>query len=414
MNGRRLLLSILTIFLPLLAAAQVPADTAVGEPPLTVSIVTASPGSEIYQLEGHSAIRLQRPGRYDLAVNWGVFDFKAPNFVWRFVKGETDYMVAAYPFHYFIEEYAAEGRRLVEQRLLLDSAQTARVEELISRNLRPENATYRYNYVRDNCATRPLGIVEEALGEPLVVDSAFISHVDSELAGATWRSEMTRYHANYPWYQFGIDLALGAGLDRPLELRELAFAPVFLCDMLAHSYVASSDGSLRPLAGEPQVLLPGKEEGVVLPPTSWLLSPMAVAVDLLVITLIISFLDIRRRRLSRWFDSLLFGVFFLTGCLLSFLIFVSVHEATSPNWLYLWLNPLCIIAAVGVWIKSWRRVVYCYQICNFAALILLLAGHHFFGQAFNPAFPLLIVCDLIRSATCIYVYRSHPKTVLKK
>ena len=111
---------------------------------------------------------------------------------------------------------------------------------------------------------------------------------------------------------------------------------------------------------------------------------------------------------------LLFGVFFLTGCLLSFLIFVSVHEATSPNWLYLWLNPLCIIAAVGVWIKSWRRVVYCYQICNFAALILLLAGHHFFGQAFNPAFPLLIVCDLIRSATCIYVYRSHPKTVLKK
>lgn len=396
------------------ASAQTPSEGRGNAVPLVVSIVTAAPGSEIYQLEGHSAIRLQRPGRYDLAVNWGVFDFKAPNFVGRFVKGETDYMVAAYPFRYFIEEYAREGRRLTEQRLLLDSAQAARVEELIEVNLRPGNATYRYNYVKDNCATRPIGIVEEAIGAPVRIDSAYAAAVEARHPGATFRSEMSRYHSAYPWYQFGIDLALGSGIDRPLQLRERAFAPVFLSDMLTHAAVMAPDGAWRPLAEAPEQLLPGSETGTALPPTPWPLTPMAVGICLLAVTLTVSFIDIRRRRLTRWFDSLLYGVFFLAGCLLTFLIFVSVHEATSPNWLYLWLNPFCAVAAAGVWIKSWRRVVYCYQICNFAALIMLLAGHRFFGQALNAAFPIFIVCDLIRSATCIYVYGRRSNNLTEK
>ena len=113
--------------------------------------------------------------------------------------------------------------------------------------------------------------------------------------------------------------------------------------------------------------------------------------------------------LEKALDSLLYGAFTLCGCVLTFLIFVSVHEATSPNWLYLWLNPLCAIPAVCVWIKRCKRVVYWYQICNFAALILLLSGHIFMGLAMNPAFPLLILCDLMRSATQIYVYRGGIK-----
>ena len=30
----------------------------------------------------------------DSVWNFGIFDFREPNFVYRFVKGETDYMVA--------------------------------------------------------------------------------------------------------------------------------------------------------------------------------------------------------------------------------------------------------------------------------------------------------------------------------
>ena len=120
-----------------------------------IFFVNAYPGSEIYQLEGHSALVVDfGRGGDALAFNYGVFDFNSPNFVYRFVKGETDYMLAAYPFRYFMDEYRHEGRRLVAHELDLDSTQTMRLVKQLMENARPENCTYRYNYVMDNCATR--------------------------------------------------------------------------------------------------------------------------------------------------------------------------------------------------------------------------------------------------------------------
>ena len=112
-----------------------------------------------------------------------------------------------------------------------------------------------------------------------------------------------------------------------------------------------------------------------------------------------------RYRVSRWFDTILYSLFGLSGLLLTFLIFVSTHEATSPNWLYLWLNPLCFIGAIGIWIKKGRRAVYFWKILNFALLMVLcvlaLAG----VQALNSAFWPLIFSDMMRSATYLYIAR---------
>ncbi len=384
---------------------------------IRVSLVTAGPGKEVYQLEGHTALRMRKDIAdtlaaggmrtvYDLAVNWGVFDFDSPNFIYRFVKGETDYMALAYPFELFLEEYRHEGRRVVEQELNLTPNEAQKLELLVGTNLMPENRTYRYNYVKDNCATRPLAIVENAIGDTITFDpAAFMNEYLPGDSGfpRTFRKDMTDYHRNYPWYQFGIDLALGSGIDYEITPRERTFAPVYLEKELARATRIMPDGNREPFVKSSRIIVEGAEKGVQEKATPWPLTPFALAVDLLLLTAIISFFDWRRKRLTRWLDTVLYGAFFLCGCLLTFLIFVSVHEATSPNWLYLWLNPLCIIPAVGIWIKRCKRVVYCYQICNFAALILLLAGHSFFGQALNMAFPLLILCDLIRSATQIYI-----------
>lgn len=385
---------------------------------MEVSLVTAAPGKEVYQLEGHSALRMRKEVAdtawaggwrkiYDVAVNWGVFDFKSPNFIYRFVKGETDYMALAYPFDLFLEEYRQEGRRVVEQTLNLTPDEKNRLEQLVAENLKPENRTYRYNYVKDNCATRPLAIVEAAIGDTITLDHAAgrVEYLPGKGAGKrTFRKEMTDYHHNYPWYQFGIDLALGSGIDYDITPRERTFAPVFLERELARASRRMPDGNRGPVVTNSRVIVDGDADGAQEGPTPWLLTPLAVAIDIFVITAIFSIADWRRKRLTRWLDTTLYSLFFICGCLLTFLIFVSVHEATSPNWLYLWLNPLCVIPAAGVWIKKWKRAVYWYQICNFAALIMLLSGHMFFGLAMNPAFPLLIACDLIRSATQIYIY----------
>ena len=51
--------------------------------------------------------------------NYGVFDFNEPNFVGRFVSGQTDYMLASYPFPLFMAGVRAGNRRVVEQDLNL-------------------------------------------------------------------------------------------------------------------------------------------------------------------------------------------------------------------------------------------------------------------------------------------------------
>lgn len=389
------------------AAAQTPAAPAQTAAERADSVqwhfglVTVAPGREVYQLEGHTALRIRNSAGLDLAVNWGVFDFTSPNFIYRFVKGETDYMAAAYPFEFFLQEYIREGRRVTEQDLNLTRQESLRLMALVEENLREENRTYRYNYVKDNCATRPLALVERAAGMPIVLSEAR----EEPHGTVSWRSEMTSYHANYPWYQFGIDLALGVGIDRPITPRERTFAPVRLGHELEGACFVNPQGEKVPVVRGTEVLVEGPEEGVQEGPTPRPLTPSAIGVYLLTATLIISWYDIRRRRITRWFDSALFGVQFLLGCLLTFLIFVSVHEATSPNWLYLWLNPLSIVPAVGIWIKKCKRVVFWYQICNFAALILLLTAHRFFGQTLNAAFPLFMASTLLRSATEIWILR---------
>lgn len=52
-----------------------------------ISLLTVGPGEEMYQLEGHTALRIQTDEGEDIVVNWGMFDFNAPNFAYRFVKG---------------------------------------------------------------------------------------------------------------------------------------------------------------------------------------------------------------------------------------------------------------------------------------------------------------------------------------
>ena len=182
---------------------------------LVVSLVTCDPGPDVYELCGHAAIRI-RNEKMDSVWNYGIFDFTSPNFVGRFVKGETDYMVYGYDFVRFMPVYVRRGSKVVEQVLDLTQEEARRLRSLLQVESRPENRVYRYNYVRDNCATRPWERVRQAVSRPI--------ELPDSLHFATYREEMRHFHRNYPWYQFGIDLVLGSGLDYPLERDEDIFA----------------------------------------------------------------------------------------------------------------------------------------------------------------------------------------------
>lgn len=341
-------------------------------------------------------------------------------------------MVCGYPFEFFMPSYVRRGSQVKEQVLNLTQEEASKLLEILQIESLPQNRTYRYNYVKDNCATRPWLRIKEAVekagedspgSEDNPIQLAKIEIRDS-LYFPTFRSEMRYFHKNYPWYQFGIDLALGSGIDRKLNPDEDIFAPPVLADKLADAIItrAVSDSlqHIRPvsnhLSGATNILYPGVPDAT-LAPTPWYAGPTAVA-SLMLLLSFMAMIAIRRRRCIL-FAKLWICIYFLAagfgGCVIAFLVFVSSHEATSPNILILWLNPLQWIAAIGVWIPSWRKAVRGLARYDMTlavlALLFSIAGmigiiENFsirYGQLANPAILIMALCLIPLSAALLKI-----------
>ena len=218
---------------------------------------------------------------------------------------------------------------------------------------------------------------------------------------------MRYFHKNYLWYQFGIDLALGSGVDYHLSTREKMFAPEALESMMRGATITDSLGNKIPLVTGETIINNGTP--AQLSPTPIIISPSMIFYILLGITLVITIRDIKKRQVTKWYDTTIFGTFALVSLLMSFLIFVSVNEATSPNYLYLWLNPLCFIPAICIWIKKSSKIVTLYHAINIVALILLLIILSCGIQRGNVAFTPLIIISLLRSISNIYITQCNIK-----
>ena len=113
-----------------------------------ISLLTCTPGQELYSRYGHTAIRVQDTEKHsDFVFNYGTFTFNTDHFYWKFVKGETYYQLGIDPTSWFIEENTLENRTVYEQRLNLTEEQTQAVAEALWKNFRPENRSYLYNFV---------------------------------------------------------------------------------------------------------------------------------------------------------------------------------------------------------------------------------------------------------------------------
>lgn len=361
------------------------------EPRLQASYITCRPGPEIYELFGHEALRIrgidEKGEAVDTVWNYGVFDFNAPNFVGRFVKGETDYIVYPTPTEFFIGSYYERGSGVVEQDLNLTPEETLRLRKLLQINSLPANRTYRYNYLRDNCATRVAAMVDSA------VTTRQISYPDTT-SYATFREAMRDFHKNYPWYQFGIDLVLGGELDNKLKPDEELFSPSLMQQKA--SSARFSDGT--PLIKSSRVLIPGNVGGEqypdgtyssALPATPWWLSPLAIFSLIGAISLLLAIIQWKKRRLFRIYNSLFFGLLGLAGCIVWYLVFFSTHAATSPNLLALWVNPLQLVIAFFIWWRRTRPLAFSMAVVNVIVTLLLALAWPMQHQIANPAiFPL--------------------------
>lgn len=164
------------------------------------SLLTCAPGNEIYELFGHTAIRYQNFSRgVDLVFNYGMFSFNTPNFVYRFIKGETDYQLGIMPYPYFESEYALRGSSVYQQVLNLRQPEKLKLLELLEENYLPENRIYRYNYFYDNCTTRARDQIENSIQGKVIYPS--VDWIK------TFRGIVHEFTQDSPWNQLVLTCA---------------------------------------------------------------------------------------------------------------------------------------------------------------------------------------------------------------
>ena len=210
---------------------------------LQVTLVTCDPGPDAYQMFGHTAIRIKDLNNpdYDLVYNYGVFDSRRDNFIYYFVKGETDYVLSVDPARLFLDRYTHRfGIPMREQFLNINDQEKLELTRLLEINARPDNRTYRYNFLYDNCTTRATNIIEKAL-EKCGVQLKYETK-SKEYEKTTFRQVLHRFTAVAPWTEFGIDFVLGAEVDKPRSQREQMFIPSVYEAELDKAQMVGQDG----------------------------------------------------------------------------------------------------------------------------------------------------------------------------
>ena len=363
------------------------------------SLLTCEPGQEVYALFGHTALRCQRPERgVDVVFNYGMFSFRTPNFVLRFVKGETDYQLGVMPFPHFESEYALRGSSVYEQELNLTPGEKLRLWQLLETNYRPENRVYRYNYFYDNCTTRARDQVEKAIeGRVVYPDS---------LTGKTYRRIVHEFTAGSAWNELGIDLCLGAEADCPIGQRQQMFSPFYLKNYAAHAYIINKEGNCRPLVLRESLIVDVPAESSV---AAFPLPPFTCACLLLAVSIAVALVQWRNRRVYWAWEVLLMVAQGLAGCIIAFLFFFSVHPTVGSNWM-LWLfNPVPLMYA--------PVLVYClvkgrkdlYPGLNSLYLTIFVIIVALKCQEFNLTVVPLALALLVNSASHALIVRNNSK-----
>ena len=370
--------------------AQLPADSAGNVLPVRISLITSTPGPLNFEHYGHTMLRVQC-GEIDELFNYGIFNFRQPNFLYRFVKGDAPYMVASYPFMYVTSGY--EDRKISGQVLNLTQEQALWVASYLLNNVLPGNNTYHYEYCLNNCATQPRDIIEQSLAGTL-------KYCDPERV-ETFRDIMHYYDENYPWQSFGIDLLLGRQLDRKITYREAMFVPQVLEEAFENALIVAADGTTQPLVTDHYSIVEGPDCGQVEPPTPWYFSPNTAFALLLIIIGWITYRQHKRRKQGQWLDTLLFLPLGIGGCLIAFLVCFSLHYATGQNVNILWMHPLCLLPAVLGWIKSCRRKLFYYHCLSVIAIVAACVMGVLHVQYLQPGFYLIMAASVIRSAHII-------------
>ena len=216
---------------------------------LTIYLMTMGYGDQVWERFGHNAIRIVDAARgTDSVYNWGTFDFRQPNFLRRFMTGNTLYWMQGDGMAETMNTYRYLNRSVWMQELDLTPAERAAVRDFIAWNALPENRYYRYDYYLDNCSTRVRDVIDRVVGGQLRASTA------SRLTSATYRFHTQRLLQFDRAVALGTMIGLGEDADRPITEWEEMFLPTRLQEHLRSVRIRDASGATHPLVKQEQQL----------------------------------------------------------------------------------------------------------------------------------------------------------------
>ncbi len=322
------------------------------------SVVTIGPyESELYSAFGHSGIRyVDKKNNIDHFYNYGIFDFNQPNFYVNFLNGKLLYMVAKYDYRTAEKYYINEDRYIKEQVLDLNESEKILLYNILEQNIRPENRTYLYNYVYDNCATKIRDVLQNVYGESL----SFTSEPEKK----SFRQLMDLYLEKNKWGDLGIDICLGPEIDYDVSFDEEMFLPDYLFKGIEN---AVRDGD-KNIVSKTNIINLQKEDF-----QSYSLSPHYIFLIFFIISIYLSFRQVKYGIKYFVFDSIYLMVSGIIGCLLVYLWFFTDH-LSSYNFNIVWAMPFNIIISILILVNPNSRLVkwymFLYSVLLFSLMIL--------------------------------------------
>lgn len=358
-----------------------------------ISVITCGTGDQLYSSFGHSAFRVQDPvHQIDWVYNYGTFNFNTPNFYLKFARGKLLYSLSRERFEEFLYTYQLENRWVKEQILDLSTEDKIQIFDYLEQNYKPENRDYKYDFIHENCSTKMPEVLNSVLGNSITYSEDHLEEAHS------FRQLIQSYLYWNTWASFGIDLALGAVIDRKAEPKEYMFLPDYVLLQLNNASVHG-----QPIVQRQRTILDLNNGHA---PSYFTTSPLFWFLLFFVFTLTITYIDYRNHVRSRWLDFFIFGLSGLTGCFILFLWFLTDHSATAYNFNIIWALPsnavlayyLCRKGETVDWIGSYIRIAIW--------LLLLVPVLWVPGlQEFSPIVLLISVTLALRYGYLLYYYR---------
>lgn len=210
---------------------------------IRISLLTCTPGDELYSIFGHSALRVTDSNSVtDIVYNYGTFNFDDKGFYLKFIRGQLLYYMSIVSFEDFKYTYQVTNRGMTEQVLNLSAQEKISIQHALNENLKEENKYYKYDFFLDNCTTRLRDLIVKSKTPSPVLPAVMPENTRFRQAIYQYLDKGKQY-----WSKLGIDILLGAPTDAVMTTSQQQFLPDNLMkalDITRNTTIVNSSNSL--------------------------------------------------------------------------------------------------------------------------------------------------------------------------